>query len=65
VEKWQCDQWVELEMSIRQSAINRRINELMKLETGDRMIVSVLSRTGTMEKFEIRKREVSGRKLTL
>lgn len=45
-EKWQIDQWVELEMSSRRSAKDRRIDELMKLEPGDRLIVSELSRLG-------------------
>lgn len=45
-EKWRIDQWVELEMSSRRSAKDRRLDELLNLEAGDRLIVSELSRLG-------------------
>ena len=44
-EDWKVDTWLELEMSSRQSSKERRIDELIgKLNHGDRLIVSELSR---------------------
>jgi DNA invertase Pin-like site-specific DNA recombinase len=46
-EDWKVDTWLELEMSSRQSSKERRIDELIdKLNPGDRLIVSELSRLG-------------------
>jgi DNA invertase Pin-like site-specific DNA recombinase len=46
-EDWKVDTWLELEMSSRQSSNERRIDELIdKLNPGDRLIVSELSRLG-------------------
>ena len=46
-EKWQVDKWLELEMSSRRSTKERRIDELVSvLQSGDRLIVSELSRLG-------------------
>ena len=44
---WKVDKWLELEMSSRRSAKERRIDELLSvIEPGDRLIVSELSRLG-------------------
>jgi len=44
---WKVDRWLELEMSSRRSAKDRRIDELLSvIGPGDRLIVSELSRLG-------------------
>ena len=46
-QRWQVDTWLELEMSSRRSAKERRIDELFSVSKhGDRLIVSELSRLG-------------------
>lgn len=46
-EGWQVNQWLNLEMSSRRSAKERRIDELLSaLKSGDRLVVSELSRLG-------------------
>ena len=54
--KWIIDEWIEVEMSSRKSAEKRKITELLeKLNQGDVVIVSELSRLGRSikEVFEI------------
>ena len=46
-QRWQVDTWLELEISSRCSAKERRIDELLSVSKhGDRLIVSELSRLG-------------------